>query len=620
MGAQAVRLSNVDIDHALKNKDFEVLFQPIFDLSTGAFARVEAFVRWRHRALGVLPPGAFISYFETQGRMSELTRYVLDRALAEYLEWRGPTAPGFSINLALSDLADDAFANHLSVHLRDRGIAPELITLECPMPPVTMDLDEAAAHFQRLSDTGVRLAIEVRGRANDFLKTIDPFPFDEIKTGGAAILRFARTVRGPGLSAIAELLEIAKKARASIVAVGVEDQASLAALRSLGFTAAQGNHLAQVGSLANLPVEKVNEVRPLLGLAPLADEEVAALIGPAPAAQQPKRRTKRAAEKPVAPAAEPKEQDGRETIERLNARIARQNEASAEPDNRARIKAALGASKGAALTKAAAIAKAKRKVGAATGHSGDEHDEDTFRDADVAHSEAVDAAPDAPAAAAPARRLFDRLTKAFDRSEPAAPIREDQSAAHPDLPEPVAARAPSDRDDAVKLDEPPIGATTPVLPERREIAPLSLPVGAARAYFRPAIHVAAAPQSFPQHAPPTAPSDIIEFRVSDAPPTSLLEPVVVGPPPELRDPPALAAPSPIEPPLKTPEAAPPEMVAATPKFAAAQRRARGRKVRHYLDLPLLGKSARVYLPPKHFWPASWRRWWSQRATEKSARI
>ena len=95
MGAQAVRLSNVDIDNALKNKEFEVLFQPIFDLGNGALARVETFVRWRHPSLGVLPPGAFISFFETQGRMSELSRYVLAGALDAYSEWRGPLRARF---------------------------------------------------------------------------------------------------------------------------------------------------------------------------------------------------------------------------------------------------------------------------------------------------------------------------------------------------------------------------------------------------------------------------------------------------------------------------------------------------------------------------------------------
>ena len=232
MGAQAVRLSNVDIDNALKNKDFEVLFQPIFDLGNGALARVETFIRWRHPSLGVLPPGAFISFFETQGRMSELTRYVLAEALSTYQAWRGPFPPGFSINLALSDLSDESFASHLTVLLRDSGFPIELVTLECPMPPVDADLEATVRQLQRLSETGARLAIEVRGRANDFLKTVHPFPFAEIKTGGAAILRFARTVRGPGLSAISELLELASEQKAAITAVGVEDQASLAALQN----------------------------------------------------------------------------------------------------------------------------------------------------------------------------------------------------------------------------------------------------------------------------------------------------------------------------------------------------------------------------------------------------
>ena len=278
MGAQAVRLSNVDIDNALENKDFEVLFQPIFDLGNGALARMETFIRWRHPSLGALPPGAFISFFESQGRMSELTRYVLNEALDAYEAWRGPYAPGFSINLALTDLADEGFTPHFIKQLRDRDFPAELVTLECPMPPVDTPLETASANFEELRKTGARLAIEVRGRANELLKNIDPFPFDEIKTGGASILRFARTVRGPGMSAISDLLDIANGAKAAIIAVGVEDQASLSALRGLGFTGAQGNHLAKVGGIADFRISRVNEVRELLDLPTLSQDELAALF------------------------------------------------------------------------------------------------------------------------------------------------------------------------------------------------------------------------------------------------------------------------------------------------------------------------------------------------------
>ena len=370
MGAQAVRLSNGDIDNALKDKDFEVLFQPIFDLGNGALARVETFIRWRHPTLGVLPPGAFISFFETQGRMSELTRYVLGEALFAYKSWRGAYAPGFSINLALSDLSDESFPSHFTVLLREHGFPAELVTLECPMPPVEADTDTVARQLARLSGTGARLAIEVRGRANDFLKSVRPFPFAEIKTGGAAILRFARTVRGPGLSAISELLELAAEQNAAITAVGVEDQASLSALRGLGFAAAQGNHLGKVGSLSQFLPSHVNDVRKLLGLEPLSSEDLAALFRtgaphlaaapaefvetePAPEIEGADDGTNEPPieEPPPEMQAEPLT-EADDVVQRLAARIARaegKDADEASPEAQKRLKA-----------KAAAIARAKR--------------------------------------------------------------------------------------------------------------------------------------------------------------------------------------------------------------------------------------------------------------------
>jgi len=382
MGAQAVRLSNVDIDKALDSKDFEVRFQPIFDLGNGALARMETFVRWRHPALGVLPPGAFISFFESQGRMSELTRYVLGAALKAYTEWRGTSAPGFSLNLALSDLSDEAFSSHFIKLLRDYDFPADLVTLECPMPPVDTDIDTAAAQFARLGATGARLAIEVRGRANDLLRNIDPFPFDEIKTGGSSILRFARTVRGPGLSAISDLLDIANNANAVITAVGVEDQTSLAALRGLGFTAAQGNHLGKVGDISDFMPRHVNDVRKLLGLEKLSSESLTALFRTDVSTQQMNELEAFTIEDEVSPDA---------LIDRLNNRLDQQNETednteapkdvstdtpsrAKEADeeekrktkarNKAKILAVAKREKAREIRKAAAIARAKAKSGA----------------------------------------------------------------------------------------------------------------------------------------------------------------------------------------------------------------------------------------------------------------
>jgi len=467
MVAQAVRLSNLDIDNALKNRDFEVLFQPIFDLGNGALARVETFIRWRHPTLGVLPPGAFISFFETQGRMSELTRYVLGEALAAYRDWRGPSPPGFSINLALSDLSDESFPSHFGVVMREAGFPAELVTLECPMPPVDADIGASSRQLQRLAATGARLAIEVRGRANEFLNSIDPFPFAEIKTGGAAILRFARTVRGPGLSAISELIELAAAKNAAITAVGVEDQASLSALKGLGFAAAQGNHLGKVGPLSQFLPSHVNEVRGHLGLEPLSIEDLAALFRtsapPFAAAMKPApvEAVRKEEARPAAEAAEIVSEDHDEIVERLAARIAKAD-ALRQESGRPALSAA---------AKAAAIARARRR-GAARQR--------------LQSKNALEERASETTTAAAARDMQDRLAREFESFSDEAPS---ASAPEPAIDTPLAEEIVP----AAEAQSPPVRMTgTAAADAVRRIIRTKMPVGLASARFIRPVRVSGA--------------------------------------------------------------------------------------------------------------------------------
>jgi EAL domain-containing protein (putative c-di-GMP-specific phosphodiesterase class I) len=646
MGAQAVRLSNVDIDKALENRDFEVRFQPIFDLGNGALARMETFVRWRHPSLGVLPPGAFISFFETQGRMSELTRYVLAEALDGYLGWRGPFEPGFSINLALTDVSDDAFARHFKKILRDRDFPADLVTLECPMPLVDVDMEAAAENFASLRECGARLAIEVRGRANDFLRTIDPFPFDEIKTGGASILRFARTVRGPGLSAISDLLDIANKANALITAVGVEDQASLAALRGLGFTAAQGNHLGKVGNLSDFRPGRVNEVRELLGLAALSAEDLTALF-----------RTEAPALKTGDAEAAPSEDDDATgtLIERLQAHTEKQAaraaaaadaaDDSAEIDSadqekmtpaqqvmreKAKAVALAKRAKAREIRKAAAIKRAKAKAAKAQAEAA----------AQLTGAPDMDATVDAlPPSAAP-RALQDRLAKEYtddsnldeDRQSDApasastAPVQEttDANDVASDMSGLSVDEHIDDQPDELQFDASEAPEETPAPDEQATPATLeddadgavSLHVDAPGAHFRPVTRVsgdahinqpqsrAAAPPAGPSDAFNVVPPDLLQQETQQF---SFEEELTFEEEPA---PPEASAPSP------EPEASPELEPAPEPSEPPSEDTiVQGHlEEEHALDAAPAPKPRRKNLltrrykvVPTHFWPKPWKR-------------
>jgi EAL domain-containing protein (putative c-di-GMP-specific phosphodiesterase class I) len=600
MVAQAVRLSNVDIDNALKNKDFEVLFQPIFDLGNGALARVETFIRWRHPTLGVLPPGAFISFFETQGRMSELTRYVLSEALTAYTSWRGPFAPGFSINLALTDLSDESFPSHFSVLMREAGFPVELVTLECPVPPVDADIAAVSRQLQRLAGTGARLAIEVRGRANDFLTAVDPFPFAEIKTGGAAILRFARTVRGPGLSAISELIELAAQKNAAITAVGVEDQASLSALKGLGFAAAQGNHLGKVGPLGQFMPSHVNGVRGHLGLEPLSSDDLAALFRTgAPVLSATAKPQEKFADELIADSAhraDDAEADGHEkVVERLAARIAK-TDASARRAAKSDDPAA----------KAAAVARARRVAAA--------------RERIAAKNALKDKAEQAAAGAA-ARDMQDRLAREFEAfsgtsaAPEAAPSTENTPTDEPALeasPQPAAAAEPQIPPAPPLRDPEPrrVNMSGAAAAEAiRRVVRTQMPVGGASARFVPTLRVSGAegvaliPSSAQLSA---APEKVVPAEAAaNAPGAAPVEALEMSP--------AIAAPAEEEIPATSPSTAWVEETVAIAENFAPRRKPRRRARKAKLVFGVVRYSG-------YFWPRFMREWAADQKALREARM
>lgn len=248
MTAQSVRLTNVDIDNALENGHLDVVFQPVVRLSDRSILRHEVFVRWDHPGLGALPPGAFISFFEAQGRIGDLTRYVLSQAVQAYSKAGDGVAGGLSINLSLADLEDEGLSGAIGDALRDSNLTAQDIVLECPTFAADMSVAEQLSRYEALKDAGCPLCLEIRTRTIPEILRAKDFPFDEVKTSGSHILRYARSSRGgPGLAAIADLVAFARSKKVRTVAVGIEDEAGALALEKVGFDAGQGKALGRAG-------------------------------------------------------------------------------------------------------------------------------------------------------------------------------------------------------------------------------------------------------------------------------------------------------------------------------------------------------------------------------------
>lgn len=250
MYRNSFRLTNREIDEAFATRQFRLVFQPKIDLAQRALTGVESFARWQHPQFGVIPPALFLPVLARQGRNQELTRFVLNEAIAQLVRWRasGETAT-VSINVAPEELADGSLPVSIRLALNTADLDPSRLIVDLPERGLAAEPERARDTIHALSEIGVGLALEcAQEPLIDFTAAdtslLDPTAFQEFKIGGRAIIQFASRIEGTGLGLMRGRLEYAKSNQMKTTAVGAETAETVSLLPSLGFDQAQGNAIS----------------------------------------------------------------------------------------------------------------------------------------------------------------------------------------------------------------------------------------------------------------------------------------------------------------------------------------------------------------------------------------
>lgn len=225
---------------ALQDLDqIELLYQPIIDLNTGEALSAEALVRWHHPARGPLAPEEFLPVVEHAGLLPDLTRRVLDMALASAADWtrQGIDAP-VAINVSPRTLLDRDFPGEVAAALSRHRVAAGRLTLEITETSVVSHLAVVDRVLDELRDLGVRLSLDDFGTGWSSLSHLARLPVHEVKIAAAFT---DRLLSSPQAAAVVRgTLEIARALDLRVVAEGVNGAIQRATLMSLGCHAGQG--------------------------------------------------------------------------------------------------------------------------------------------------------------------------------------------------------------------------------------------------------------------------------------------------------------------------------------------------------------------------------------------
>ena len=214
-------------------------YQPIVRAPDRRLAGVEALARWVHPTRGNIPPDEFVQLAERTGLVRQLTEWALAEAFRQHLAWRaGGRSIEIAVNVSVRNLADPAFVGQVEWLMREHGFAECPLRLEITESAIMAHPDRALVTLSELRAIGVRFSIDDFGTGYSSLAYLNRLPADTMKIDRS----FVETLLtdASSRSIVHSVIELGRALGLDVVAEGVEDEATAAALVGLGCGSLQG--------------------------------------------------------------------------------------------------------------------------------------------------------------------------------------------------------------------------------------------------------------------------------------------------------------------------------------------------------------------------------------------
>lgn len=240
------RLIN-DLKRAVKNQEFEVYYQPQYDIQCDppVLKSAEALVRWRHPEMGMVMPGDFIPLFEEHGMIGEVDKCVWRKAAKQVALWKskyGRVIP-VSVNLSRVDIFDPNLERTLDSLLRDNRLDHSALKLEVTESAYTENANQVINIIERLRAKGFEIELDDLGTGYSSLGMLSSMPIDVLKMDRSFIINMHNSETA--VQMVKLILDLAKEMKIPVIAEGVEDKIELMMLKEMGCNIVQGYYFSR---------------------------------------------------------------------------------------------------------------------------------------------------------------------------------------------------------------------------------------------------------------------------------------------------------------------------------------------------------------------------------------
>jgi len=229
------------VESALDNHQFFMVYQPQIDFSTGKLKGVEALVRWQHPDKGVISPEKFIRVAELTGLIVPLGKWVMRTACTQAAQWNHHPVLGnieVAVNVSALQLKSGTLVEDILQILAESGLPPQRLVVELTESAFVQDDGDNARIMHRLKQAGIKLAIDDFGTGYSCLSYLRDIPGDYLKVDRSFVMELPGHNKAEAV--IQAIVSLGKSLDYRIIAEGIETEAQAAFLQGIGCDIAQG--------------------------------------------------------------------------------------------------------------------------------------------------------------------------------------------------------------------------------------------------------------------------------------------------------------------------------------------------------------------------------------------
>ncbi|WP_082439676.1 MULTISPECIES: PAS domain S-box protein [unclassified Massilia] len=248
--AQEAKRFERELQRALREEELCLHYQPQYDLDSGRIVGIDALIRWHHPDRGLLTAASFIQEVENANLMLPVGEWALRTACTAQAGWvRAGLVVPLTLNVSSKQVRHPRFLTLLNKILEDTGLPPSLLRLEM-RESVLLDPKFSANMLGDMHKRGVRLGLDDFGAELAALSSLQKFPLDIVKPGQELVRRLSHDENESAI--LSALVGVARDARITVCADGIETAEQLAVVRSLGVNHGQGYLLSPPLSAADM--------------------------------------------------------------------------------------------------------------------------------------------------------------------------------------------------------------------------------------------------------------------------------------------------------------------------------------------------------------------------------